>query len=256
MNHVILGAENRPLVVLLHALGCHGGWWEWTAPILAQQYRIAVPEFRGHGGSPGADDYSFRAYAEDVEALVSHLGGEPYALVGHSMGGYVALTVAAGDMARPAAVVIADMKTSASDGELAALQAAARKPARTYSSLEEAIGRYRLSPQDHCVPPDRLLAVAARSYRQTPEGAWMEAFDRRALAIEPLAPLGLAARVRCPALFVRGEHSLIMPAEPAAELAAAAGAPLVTMPGLYHHLPLENPEGLAAIILAFLSGKV
>jgi len=239
-------------VVLLHALGCHRGWWDWLTPVLGEQYEIVAPDFRGHGEGARSDDYRFQAYAKDIENLVAGLGGEPFALVGHSMGGYVALTVAARGIVRPSAVVVADMKTSAPEHELAELKAAALKPSRTYPTLEAAVARYRLSPPDHCVPADRLAAVARQSYRQMPDGTWAEKFDRRALAIDPLAPLDLAARLTCPALFMRGEHSPVMPAEPAAELAAAARAQLVTMPGLYHHLPLENPEGFTAEVAAFL----
>ncbi|HWI65448.1 MAG TPA: alpha/beta hydrolase [Symbiobacteriaceae bacterium] len=246
------GSEGRPLVLLLHALGCHSGWWEWTAPLLADEYRVIAPDFRGHGDSPRADQYRFQDYAADVEHLLRQLKTDRCALVGHSMGGYVALTVAARGFFTPTAVVVADMKTSAPEQELADLKAAAQKPSRTYPTLDDAVGRYRLAPPDHCVPPERLAAVARDSYRQLPDGTWTEKFDRRALAIEPLAPRDLVSRLKCPALFLRGEHSVVMPAEPAVELAAAAGAQLLPMPGLYHHLPLENPPAFADQVRAFL----
>ncbi|MDF2626844.1 MAG: tropinesterase [Symbiobacteriaceae bacterium] len=252
MEYRVWGAPGRPLVLLLHALGCHSGWWAWTAPLLAERYHVVAPDFRGHGDTPRADDYSFKAYAADVERLVQKLGAGPCALVGHSMGGYVALTVAARKFIQPTAIIVADMKTSAPEQELADLKAASQKPSRTYATLDEAAARYRLSPPDHVVPAQRLAAVARESYRQLPDGTWAEKFDRRALAIDPLAPGDLAARLNCPALFLRGEHSVIMPAEPAAALAAAAKAPLATMPGLHHHLPLEDPEGFAAQVTAFL----
>jgi len=252
MEYRVWGAPGRPLVVLLHALGCHRGWWEWAAPLLAERYLVVAPVFRGHGDSPGADDYGSKAYAEDVERPRQRLGAGPCALVGHSMGGYVALTVAARNIIRLKAAVVADMKTDAPQQELADLRAASLKPSRTYPTLEDAMARYRLAPSDHVVPPERLAAAARQSYRQLPDGTWTEKFDRRALAIDPLAPGDLAARLTCPALFVRGEHSQVMPAEPAAELAAAAKAQLITMPGLHHHLPLENPEGIAAEVTAFL----
>lgn len=256
VNHASWGEPERPLVVLLHALGCHRGWWEWTAPLLAERCHVVAPDFRGHGTMPPADDYSFQAYAKDIERLIGGLGGGPCALVGHSMGGYVALTVAARGVIRPAAVVVADMKTSSPQQDLADLKAASQKPARTYTTLAEAVARYRLAPPDHCVPPDRLASVAEQSYRQQADGTWIEKFDRRALAIEPLAALDLASRLTAPALFIRGEHSPVMRAEPAAELAAVARAPLATMPGLFHHLPLENPEGFAAQVGAFLAQHI
>lgn len=121
--------------MLLHALGCHKGWWDWVGPALGHHYHVLAPDLRGHGESGWADDYRFASYAADLEQWV---GREPYALVGHSMGGYVGLVIASWGVARPAA------------------------------------------------------------------------------------------------------------------LAAAARVPTVTMPGLYHHLPLENPEAVASLILEFL----
>ncbi|HLN60327.1 MAG TPA: alpha/beta hydrolase [Symbiobacteriaceae bacterium] len=59
-------------------------------------------------------------------------------------------------------------------------------------------------------------------------------------------------QVRCPVLFVRGEHSQVMPEEGAGELARARGGALVQLPGLYHHLPLEHPERFAAVAASFL----
>lgn len=244
------GNPRQPRVVLLHALGCHKGWWDWVGPALGKWYHVLAPDFRGHGESAWTNDYRFAAYAADVEQLVGT--AEPYALVGHSMGGYVGLHVAARGVAPPAALVIVDMKTGSTPQELADLQTASQRPGRTYDSLAEAIGRFRLSPPEHAVPADRLAAVAAGAYRQQLDSTWTERFDRRALAIEPVEPAPLVARAGCPLLFVRGEKSLVMEAAPAAKLAAVAQAPLVTMPGLFHHLPLEAPEALANLITGFL----
>ena len=248
------GKEGQQLVLLLHALGCHSGWWQWVAEALADRYRLVAPDFRGHGETPRVEDYSFAAYAADVERLVEGLGGGPYLLAGHSMGGYVALMVAHRGGCPPAAVLVADMKTGSTGQELADLRAAAARPGRVYASLEEAVGRYRLAPPEHAVPAERLGAVARECFRQQADGSWAERFDRRALAIESVEPLPLVADLRVPVLFVRGECSLVMPKEPAEALAAAAGASLVELPGLYHHLPLEAPGALAGCI-AELAGS-
>lgn len=246
------GDEGKPLVVLLHALGCHSGWWEWTAPALARDYRVVAPDFRGHGDTPPADDYGYAAYAADVEELVRSLGGELYGLIGHSLGGYVAMTVAARGHVKPAALVVADMKMGATPDELAAWSAAAAKPPRTFPTLEEAVARYRLMPEQHRVPPDRLSRVAAESYRPAEGGTWVEKFDRRALAIEPVTPMDLAGSLGCPALFIRGENSTVMEHQAALTMARSIGSALMVMLGLFHHLPLEGPELLAKTLARFL----
>ncbi len=247
------GDPGGPAVILLHALGCHRGWWDWVAPLLAGHYHVVAPDFRGHGDTRWQSDYSFAAYAEDLKQLIVSLGEVPYALVGHSMGGYVALTVGASPTGiAPDAMVVVDMKTSASEQELTDLKLAAGRPARSYPTLDEAVGRYRLSPPEHAVPADRLRTVAAQCFRQQPDGSWTEKFDRKALAIDSLDPGALLQKITCPTLFVRGEKSLVMPKEPAESLARAAGSTLVEAEGLFHHLPLENPDWLAEVIIRHL----
>lgn len=164
------GSPGQPKVVLLHALGCHKGWWDAVSPVLGRRYHVVAPDLRGHGESEWTGDYRFATYAEDVERLAG--SGEPYALVGHSMGGYIGLLVASRGLARPRALVVVDMKTGSTPQELADLQAASQRPGRTYASLEEATGRYRLSPPEHAVPAERLAAVARDSYRQQTWRRW------------------------------------------------------------------------------------
>jgi pimeloyl-ACP methyl ester carboxylesterase len=222
-----------------------------VAPLLPQRYEILAPDLRGHGESAPADSYRFADYAGDLAELVSGLGGRPCVLVGHSMGGYIALTAAAMGLMRPAGLFIADMKTGATAAELAAMQAASGRPGRPFASLDEAAGRYRLSPPEHAVPAERLAAVARESFREE-GGQWVARFDRRVLAIEPVEPLPLVRQIHVPIRFVRGEHSAIMPRAEAAILAQAAGTELLEMAGCYHHLPLEDPAGLANLITDFL----
>lgn len=80
-------------IVLIHGSTVTGrSDWEWVAPLLAREYRVIVPDCRGHGQSnnPNAS-YSFREMAEDVAALIPALGYERAHLIGHSNGGNVAL---------------------------------------------------------------------------------------------------------------------------------------------------------------------
>jgi pimeloyl-ACP methyl ester carboxylesterase len=223
MQYRSWGVSEGPLVLLLHAQGGHSGWWTWTAPLLAGRFHVVAPDFRGHGASD---------------------------LAGHSMGAYVGLLGTAHGLLSPAGLMLIDMKTGATVQELADLEAASHRTPRPFATLEEAVARYRLAPPEHTVPAERLAAVAAESFRQSPEG-WLNRFDRRALAIGPLEPLALLRRVTVPVRVMRGERSPVMEREPAAELAAAAGAPLVELPGFGHHLPLAAPEAVTEQIAAF-----
>jgi pimeloyl-ACP methyl ester carboxylesterase len=88
--------EGQP-VVLLHGAGMDGRLWaEQTRP-LADDYRLVVPDLRGHGRTGGSarEDYSVALFADDVRALVDALDLDTPVVVGHSMGAFVALVYAA-----------------------------------------------------------------------------------------------------------------------------------------------------------------
>ncbi|SDK68808.1 Pimeloyl-ACP methyl ester carboxylesterase [Catalinimonas alkaloidigena] len=83
-----------PTVVLLHGF-CESRdvWAAWVAP-LQNQFRFILLDLPGHGDNPPVAETSMEAMAEAVAALMQELTPEPFVLIGHSMGGYVALAFA------------------------------------------------------------------------------------------------------------------------------------------------------------------
>ena len=110
---------NLPTTVLVHGLDSSKETWKGVLSELARRgYPALAVDLRGHGESPFGppEDFSAPALAQDVWAAVeAHGVSGPVVLVGHSMGGRVAMRMAAIDAARPpeaarlAAVVIEDM---------------------------------------------------------------------------------------------------------------------------------------------------
>lgn len=95
-----------PRVLLLHGLSSAGPvWWRVGEALAAAGYPSAAPDLRGHGKSPRTDNYSFDGYAADV--VSSHPG--PWDLViGHSLGGSVAVRAADLDPDFAAAYLLID----------------------------------------------------------------------------------------------------------------------------------------------------
>jgi pimeloyl-ACP methyl ester carboxylesterase len=90
------GAPSGPPLVILH--GGSGRWqyYQDVMPDLAAQYHLYAPDFRGHGKSgrvPG--HYRLQDYAEDTIVFLRRCVAEPSYLFGHSLGGMIALMVAA-----------------------------------------------------------------------------------------------------------------------------------------------------------------
>jgi 3-oxoadipate enol-lactonase len=86
--------KGTPLV-LIHGFPLDGSSWDEVLSLLEGQFDLIVPDLRGFGGSTTIQSpYHISDMAQDVAGLLNHLGIEKSAVVGHSMGGYVALAFA------------------------------------------------------------------------------------------------------------------------------------------------------------------
>lgn len=85
---------NGPAVILLHGLFGDGANLAGIGKPLREHYQIWLPDQRNHGLSPHAEDCSYLALAQDIQDLIAQHQLGPVHLVGHSMGGKVAMTMA------------------------------------------------------------------------------------------------------------------------------------------------------------------
>src|SRR5262245_48340381 len=81
-----------PAVLLIHGIGDSSDTWSDLIPRLARDHTVIAPDLLGHGRSdkPRAD-YSVAAYANGMRDLISVLGVDRVTVVGHSLGGGVAM---------------------------------------------------------------------------------------------------------------------------------------------------------------------
>jgi haloacetate dehalogenase len=123
--HVRTAGAGAP-VVLLHGYPQTGVCWHRVAPALAQRYSVVVPDLRGYGRSstPPDDDvhsvYAKRTMAADVIALMSSLGHERFAVVGHDRGGRVGYRLALDHPARVERLCTLDIVPTVEQFELLA----------------------------------------------------------------------------------------------------------------------------------------
>jgi pimeloyl-ACP methyl ester carboxylesterase len=82
-------------VVLLPATGATAEDWDAVASRLSDERPVFAVDLRGHGRSDWPGTYSIQLLADDVSGVLEHLGDGPVDLVGHSLGGLVAIKVAA-----------------------------------------------------------------------------------------------------------------------------------------------------------------
>jgi len=171
------GGEGERLLVLLHGLGAT--WHVWK-PMLAQgcwHGRWIAPDLRGHGASLHAGDYSLAAHAGDIGELVNaHAPSNEAIVLGHSMGGAVALELASGAHGfTPKQVFGVGIKVSWNDDELAGMRKMAAMAVKFFPKKEEAVARYlKVSGLHGLIAPESEDASAGVA--QTAEG-WRLAYD-------------------------------------------------------------------------------
>lgn len=104
--HVESHGQGEPLV-LLHAFGASGAMWGEMVRELATQYRVIVPDLRGHGRSTNpSQQFTHRQSARDVLALMDSLGITRFKAMGISTGGMTLLHVATSEPSRVEAMVL------------------------------------------------------------------------------------------------------------------------------------------------------
>jgi esterase len=104
-----LGGEGLPPLVLLHGILGSSRNWQSAGRDLAVRYHVWALDLRNHGGSPHADEMDYGAMVEDVLGWLQARGLRRVTLVGHSMGGKVAMRLACRHPERVERLVVVDI---------------------------------------------------------------------------------------------------------------------------------------------------
>jgi pimeloyl-ACP methyl ester carboxylesterase len=101
VHYTDTGAADNAPVLLLHGGGSSSATWvQLTAELTRRGRRVIAPDLRGHGASPRNADYRLVSYHADIVRLLAELGLGTVDVVGHSLGGYLALSLAQQDPSR------------------------------------------------------------------------------------------------------------------------------------------------------------
>ena len=241
------GGEGSPRLILIHGLSANADVWlplgkhlsEWNGAWLA-------PDLRGHGRSPHQTPYSYAGHAADVADLLTQ--DEEVAIVGHSMGGVVAMALASGWFGVKVRKVIAfGVKIRWTPEEFTKLHSLARAPARVFDSKSEAIERY-LKVSGLVGLVDAASPVAANGVREE-HGKFRLAADPmiNAAAGPDLAPFVKA--MKCPLRLAAGSRD---PMVNAADMQSFDPKPQL-LEGAGHNAQVERPAELWQFIKAELA---
>ncbi len=250
-----------PSCLFVHGFGDGAYVWEGVVSRLSSAGRCVAPDLRGHGRSYHHPEGRYRIgdHAGDVAALCQGAALERVVLIGHSMGGAVAIHVAARGRVEVAALVLVDCGPPPT-AEVAARLAAAADDAATasYASVDDYVAR--MTKAQPLARPSELELAAGRALRPDGHGRLVSRCDpamrpdpELMQPIERSAIRWALAAVECPVLVVRGSASAILDAAALRRIDEMGGDVTVrTVPHAGHAVMLDNPDGLAAVIDDFL----
>lgn len=93
--HYLAGGVGAPALVFIHGWSCDAGYWREQLPVFAKTHRVVAIDLAGHGGSgEKRERFTMAAFGADVAAVVAADNLDRIVLIGHSMGGAVALEAA------------------------------------------------------------------------------------------------------------------------------------------------------------------
>ncbi len=241
-----------PVVLLLHGLDGIGAAWSAVADRLtatASPLRMLRPDLAGHGRAPRLDRYDVAAYADELAARLAPQLDGAVVVVGHSLGGVVALRLAA---AHPelgiVAVAALSMKTDWPESDIAAMVRVADKGVATFDDEAAARHRFlRVSGLDGLMDPAEVDDGVTFE-----DGRWQLRVDPEVHRVEAIDVAALVAAVPdgTSVVVATGELDAMAPPE---RLRAAVPATLVVA-GAGHNVHVERPDDVAALVAALLPG--
>lgn len=252
--HVLEVGETGPRIVFLHGLFGQGRNFSQIAKALTPDYRSALVDLPDHGRSPWTDAVSYEGMADAVAAtLQERYADEPAHVVGHSMGGKVAMLLALRHPELVERLVVVDISPAESEGagefahlldSLAGLDLAALT---RRSDADEALAA--------AIPDDRVRGFLLQNLRTATDGFTWQA--NLALLRRDLAAIGgfpdLEGSFDHPVLWVAGDRSPYVQDEHADDMKRLfPRTTAVTIKGAGHWVHSEQPEAFVSALRVFL----
>ncbi|MBT8473362.1 MAG: alpha/beta hydrolase [Marinicaulis sp.] len=227
ISYAAWGDPANPTLILVHGGLDQKRSWDWTAEKFADRYYVVAPDLRGHGMSEWTSDgdYGVMDHVYDLASLVDHLDAETVTLVGHSLGGNIALRYAGLFPARvkklvaiegmgPSPKMLAERTAMPVEERLQQWIKDRRKKSdrspRLMADMDEAYGRMRAA-HGH-LREDQLRHLTETGVKKLERGKISWAYDPAAMGRSPSDIRykhfqKLLSNITCPIWLVYGETS-------------------------------------------------
>ncbi len=244
--------EGPPLIIL-HGVFGSGENWFTVSKLFTPHFRVFLVDQRNHGRSPKSEEFSYDILVEDLKDFADQQGINSFYLIGHSMGGKVAMKFASRYPQRLIKLVVVDIAPRFYDPHhqqiIAGLRAVDLETMSSRTEADAAMAGY--------IPePDVRQFLLKNLFRdESGKFAWrinLPVLEKAVGQIgEALSP---EAHITTPTLFIRGEKSRYISDRDMAEIPMRfSNSRVITIAGAGHWVQAEKPEPFARAVLNFLS---
>jgi pimeloyl-ACP methyl ester carboxylesterase len=251
LAHAVHGPRDGPTLLLVHGFPFDRSMWRFQlGPLTGAGYRAVVPDLPGFGHSEGMMG-SMDDAARDLLRLLDRLHVGRVVPVGFSMGGYVALALAAQAPERLLGLALLDTRAEPDAPEGKAKRDAAIADVQAHGTRGLAASMLPGQLTEATRRSERLLAEEVRAMMLRQPKASVAA----ALAAMRDRPdrRGLLPTLPCPVLAVVGDQDAVTPPAAAAAMAQAAkDGESVVVEGAAHLSPMERPDQVNEALLRWL----
>ena len=274
LHYVDWGNEGAPPLLLVHGGRDHCRNWDWVARALRRDWRILAPDLRGHGDSQWnvGGTYRMSDYVYDIAQLVHQTMEGPISIIGHSLGGMVALRYAglypekvrrliAVEGMGPPPKWEAERRAKPTHRRLTDwiedLRGLSGRLPRRYPALEDAFRRMR--DENPHLTAEQARHLTVHGVNRNEDGTYSWKFDNyvrlfAAVDLEPEELHGLWGRISCPVLLARGAESWASDPREDGRAAHFRDARCIDIEGAGHWAHHDRLEAFLAEARAFLAG--
>ena len=236
-----------PTLVLIHGWSCDRTYWGAQVGPLAERYRVVTLDLAGHGDSGlGRENWTIASYGADVAAVIEELNLNDVILVGHSMGGDVAVDAARLVPERVAAMIWVDtyrqLGTPRTPEEVEAFVAPLRAdfPTNTYAFVSENLFHPTTDPA--------LVEWVARDMSEAPPEIAVPSIQS-SFANGAVVPVVLEEELDMPVVAINPDDG-----STDGESLARYGVDVVLVPNVGHFMMMEDPERFNATLMDVIEG--
>jgi pimeloyl-ACP methyl ester carboxylesterase len=272
LHFVDWGNEEKPPLLLIHGGRDHARSWDWVARELRDEWHVIAPDLRGHGDSAWAigGNYTVQEFVLDIAQLILTLDLAPVTLMGHSLGGSVAVQYASiypeavarlvsiEGLGPPPAMVrsrLSQPQWERTAEWIKQVRSFSGRAPRRYPTIDAAAAR--MIEENSFLSPEQARHLTIHGVARNEDGSYSWKFDNYTRVFFPQrydvdGMREQFGRITCPTLLVRGLQSWAGDPEKDGRLAAFPDARSVGIDEAEHWVHHDQLDEFLRVVREFL----